>query len=1325
MSPLLKIGDLTETESTSNSVAPGADNNGANGDGLEEDGVKRVIPIHKNNVYYVRVKILNNTGARRPFMGWLDINNNGRFDLGIGESSYISVPSSPLPQEMTLRFNTTNIAPTRENVYMRLRIANSLQEFDGRPFDGRAIGDGTTYSTPTYTTPQIGEVEDYLVAVTTNSFDYGDLPDTYDTSRNGILAPARQAASAGLYIGDEPADEELTKNTSVNADGDSNNFVDDEVNFITNPIFSNRPYSIQVPVTNHVGGRTLYGWIDFNQNGRFEASEVATVGTYSGYSNYKYRLNWTAAQTNAIVGDPENLALRLRISQGTLSDFSGGVAGAMVDERSIADGLSTGEYAATPIVTNGKVEDHLIQFSSNSDFGDAPESYEFNNTNVLVPARNFADENLLIGKIVDIEPTAQSVAAGADSNGTNGDGLDEDGINLPVPDLITGAGYSVSVNVINHSGTTATLRGWIDMNGDGRFNANEHISVSVPSLPFPSTPEPPEPDPENPEPNPTSPEPITQTVTLTWPFVNYTGTSDRTYMRLRLTNSTQTDNTSTTSVDERSIADGLSSGIYGVSSGSNIFPYSGEVEDYSLNVVENTIVLDPCDPDTEDQLGSVSPMQSLFHGNVVKSGNDWQVFGNSANGNGTNQNTPITITSGSNGFNFQGIPILATAASNGTPHQYFLLSSAGLYVFGSNSLIFSKSSGMQQVPLPPNVSPGSVSQIDAGASTSGTHSLALLTKAGEVWVYSNTARSPVQGDGNLTGIRWHRVMINSNTPLTGMKDVKSAGASIIATDGENVYTWGRNVYLGNSTNVSTRSFATQMTLPPNLVTPILQQDLSNASSTSYYLRDSAADVFVLGANQNGQLGLGSLTTTTSWLTINEVNEEPADPGNQVDETRNIPDVVWISANNHDSYYPIFSLITSEGRAYTAGNNDGGKTGIIGASGTISGYITIPTAITFNNGAEMLEGKIKFIETGGHVSILVREGSDRYGYTGHTADGSDGCGGCTQSPNEFNFNGPPSTGVICGNTPAYDYGDLDERYNLGGEENMARHQITSSQDNSVIKLGANAPDAENNPQFLETGSSNDASGDDTDQFGDDEDAFTDPLPTKNAESDYTLQVPVTNNTGSTAYLYGFIDWNDDGVFRSNETVVVEVPSSETEQIVTMTWPDNPLNCSNSLQAIRSFVRLRLTTELIEDDTNTVPDERSFLAAQDGEVEDYFLDWIKGACELECYKEPVTTGEAVLDTNVGVSSLLRNTTNSDNWPTLRKGAWLAMESKTKGFVLNRVPFNNLNQPIGIAESNYVEGMTVYDITNKCMKIYTSDDNGASFGWFCMTQQACPEN
>ncbi|SDF20488.1 hypothetical protein SAMN05421825_1292 [Epilithonimonas hungarica] len=112
-----------------------------------------------------------------------------------------------------------------------------------------------------------------------------------------------------------------------------------------------------------------------------------------------------------------------------------------------------------------------------------------------------------------------------------------------------------------------------------------------------------------------------------------------------------------------------------------------------------------------------------------------------------------------------------------------------------------------------------------------------------------------------------------------------------------------------------------------------------------------------------------------------------------------------------------------------------------------------------------------------------------------------------------------------------------------------------------------------------------------------------------------------------------------------------------------------------------------------------------------------------CNAACYKSGATTGGATLDGKVGISALSRaGADNPDQWPMLRKGAWLVLEAKTKGFVPNRTAFDASNNPVGIAPANFVEGMMVYDTTNKCLKIYTN--NGTAWGWYCMTTQACPD-
>lgn len=103
---------------------------------------------------------------------------------------------------------------------------------------------------------------------------------------------------------------------------------------------------------------------------------------------------------------------------------------------------------------------------------------------------------------------------------------------------------------------------------------------------------------------------------------------------------------------------------------------------------------------------------------------------------------------------------------------------------------------------------------------------------------------------------------------------------------------------------------------------------------------------------------------------------------------------------------------------------------------------------------------------------------------------------------------------------------------------------------------------------------------------------------------------------------------------------------------------------------------------------------------------------------CYKPAVTAGTA-LDTKHGITALGRAGVNMGNWPMVRKGAWTALESKTKGFVVNRIPTTAQVNAI----ANPVEGMMVYDEEADCLKIYTTTDNGATFSWLCFTTQTCP--
>jgi hypothetical protein len=102
---------------------------------------------------------------------------------------------------------------------------------------------------------------------------------------------------------------------------------------------------------------------------------------------------------------------------------------------------------------------------------------------------------------------------------------------------------------------------------------------------------------------------------------------------------------------------------------------------------------------------------------------------------------------------------------------------------------------------------------------------------------------------------------------------------------------------------------------------------------------------------------------------------------------------------------------------------------------------------------------------------------------------------------------------------------------------------------------------------------------------------------------------------------------------------------------------------------------------------------------------------------CYKPAQTTGTA-LDTNHGITALGRAGYDNSNWPMVRKGAWTALEAKTKGFVVNRLTDAQVSD---IPSADLREGMMVYNIDQDCLQI---NIDGTATGWRCFNNQTCPD-
>jgi len=179
------------------------------------------------------------------------------------------------------------------------------------------------------------------------------------------------------------------------------------------------------------------------------------------------------------------------------------------------------------------------------DFGDAPATYDPDPWSpachdTLTPTVAGARTKMRLGPNEDLEWLKKGLTSVEDTY--------EDGLAF-VPIFAASSGtYLAQVSVFNNSGSTATLRAWLDFNGNGFFDAAESIApITVPSSP------------------------LTQLFWMNWPSAPSTLTTGSfTYLRIRITSSAY------------NMTAANSTGYYDM----------GEVEDYRV-VVNNFILAIP------------------------------------------------------------------------------------------------------------------------------------------------------------------------------------------------------------------------------------------------------------------------------------------------------------------------------------------------------------------------------------------------------------------------------------------------------------------------------------------------------------------------------------------------------------------------------------------------------------------------------------------------------------------------------------------------------------------------------------------------------------
>ncbi|WML92207.1 GEVED domain-containing protein [Thiothrix lacustris] len=205
---------------------------------------------------------------------------------------------------------------------------------------------------------------------------------------------------------------------------------------------------------------------------------------------------------------------------------------------------------------------------------------------------------------------------------------------------------------------------------------------------------------------------------------------------------------------------------------------------------------------------------------------------------------------------------------------------------------------------------------------------------------------------------------------------------------------------------------------------------------------------------------------------------------------------------------------------------------------------------------------------------------------------------------FGFHSAATTGgnVVAGNlvdnielgVTCRDYGDAPAQYPTNNANNGAYHQLYDTQ---ALYIGS-PPDKE-----LEGMPGNTASGDDTSGSDDEDGVSTLPTLTSN-DSSYSLSVKVTNTSTQIANLVGWIDFNRNDSFDSNEAATTTVPAGTSNSNVTLSWT----GLSGGVVG-DSYLRLRLTTDAKVATGNASTSLPSGVAG-DGEIEDYLINITPG-------------------------------------------------------------------------------------------------------------------
>ncbi|MCW3160838.1 GEVED domain-containing protein [Chryseobacterium oryctis] len=980
------------------------------------------------------------------------------------------------------------------------------------------------------------------------------------------------------------------------------------------------------------------------------------------------------------------------------------------------------------------------------DYGDTPVSYDNTKDGVYVPARHSLLAGLSLGSIVpDLELSPLSVAAGADNNGTNGDGSDEDAIDVSANQIRAGVPYVLTVPVTNPTTATKYLYGWIDFNNDGKFQAEEVATTTFTVTGATNR-------------------------TLTWTAAQtatiVSGVT-KLYMRLRLSDRALVDFTTVASggalIDERSVGNGAASATNAsdFSTASN-----GEVEDYQIEVVntfdygdvptsfENDKDGNPLPalhaPLTGFSLGSLLDVESAPAS--VVSPNENNTAGDNADGTADEDGlTAFASVDRETSYSIT-VPVSIPSTLAGTKYLYgwLDLNGDGRFQVGEVATATTTATSNTNITL-------TWTAAQTATIVNGTLKIYLRLRLSNLSLvdFTTSASGGALIDERSVGNSATTATNSANSPVVAFGEIEDYQIPVISTIRYNDVIQGGVTMIGNSWYRANAGSTTA-------IVPDVDDDPTTTWSTSADLilpPGSTIEKVLLSAEKSGAANFTSVMLkvpgSTSYTTLTAATSI-------ANRTNGYAQMIW----------DITSMIPANGYVSTAGGGAGGRyfvaqptpapayiymggwsmivvyknanskyrhvlvtdswqisppttitkvvSGVkIPASGTVKGVIGITGTYGDRPGADYLRfGKVgttltnlKDPMTGSTTDVM--NSSIAWAVNNNvSADGGPAISGNYTARNpisQWNWGDGPAesydfdadifdiTGILAPSSTPVDV--VFEQYGSGDVVVSGSYFISIDVATPPVltkNLSVNSIPDGGITSYIWTVTNNAA--DAVFQSID----FTDNLPS----SIKVAAVPNASITGGT----GGVVTADPNTGHVTVSGLLLNPGESATITVDITNVSGELNVScttNPSAFTNGSSNITIPQGGILNTTTIVP---QCLIVTDGTA--------------YCYK-PGLTGGTLLDSKVGITSLSRaGIADPDNWPMVRKGAWMVLESKTKGFVVNRVAFNASNEPVGIPPSNFVEGMLVYDITNNCLKMYTSTDGGATFSWQCLNTQACPD-